>query len=221
MKSDNSQEISIKQYTPNTNYYTPKPGYTPYLRVCGKGVVSQKDANINMWPRSFDPGEYTSIEFDDGITAVKGGFLETFIHIENLILSRTVQSIAETKALSTLLTNNHVLVRGIFDTFAEEFAKMYHLRFVHANIVLAQTENQYETDIWTLRFENNGKPYAHCNAFGQRGFMGGEARHELQDGLFEDCSVEAFAKQFGNAVAEQILQNEALKIYLVRLKSRR
>ncbi len=213
-----SQEIHFKQYTPNANYYTPIPMFTPYLRVCGQGVVRQNDlTNINMWPATFEPGNYTAIEFDSGITGAKAGFLESFYHLEKLILSESVQSIDDTKELSEMLTNNQVIVRGTFDTFAEEFAHLHHLRFVHANIDIANSSNQYETDVWTLRFEDNGTPYLHCNAFGQGGFMGGEQRSELPDGIFDNCTIEKFAELFGKGLTEQILQNKPLQRFLQRM----
>ncbi len=213
-----SREIHFKQYTPNANYYTPMPNFTPYLRVFGQGVVCKKElTHINMWPDTFDPGNYTSIELDSGITGAKAGFLESFYHLEKLILSESVQSIDDTKELSAMLTKNQVIVRGTFDTFAEEFASRHHLRFVHANIHLGESSNQYETDVWSLRFEDNGTPYLHCNAFGQRGFMGGEERRELPDGLLGNCTIEKFAELLGEHLTEQILQNKPLHHFLERM----
>ena len=206
-----SQEITYQQYTPNTNYYTPIPGYTPYLRFYGEGIVRKKDAQINSWPLPYDPGRYTSIELDDGISGAAGGFLETFFRLEKLILSESVQSIEETKELSAMLTNNHVIVRGIFDSFAEKFANAHRLRFVHSNIFLAESSNHYETDVWTLRFEDSGTPYLHCNV---HAYMGGEERRELPDGILEGCTLEEFAELFGESVTEQILQNKALQKFL-------
>ena len=67
---------------------------------------------------------------DDDIKRVETGFLERIPHLEELAIGLSVEEIGVSPEADKLLHHNHVIVRGDFDTYAEEFAMQHHLGFL-------------------------------------------------------------------------------------------
>lgn len=93
------------------------------LEVEGEGLLCREDAEV--WPapgRNWARG-YDTLSVTEGITGLGEGYLDAFSHIDCLILSRTVDSVAVTPELLKRMHRRKVLIRGEYDTFAEGFAK--------------------------------------------------------------------------------------------------
>ena len=189
------------------------------LEVEGKGPVCAEDTVIGPeW--NWHPEKYTVLSLCEGVTEAGPGFLEAFPNLEVLILSPTVEQIAVTPALRKLLHRNRVLIRGVYDSYAETFAKEQKLHFLHSDILLLhdRDEQHSEDDYITLRFHLTGKPeiehdiYSPGSSAGSYG--GGKVTSELPKNFYVGCTPEQFAEHFHESYREKLLQNEELRAFL-------
>ncbi len=197
------------------------------LKVEGKGAVCRDDLDVFPTAEQDWPAEYSAIHLTKGITEAKAGFLDAFTGMETLILDRTVRRIAMTPALAKLLRQNLVLIRGEYDTYAEEFAQNNKLNFLHADIFLAldRDEKHFENTFITLRFYENGKAAIECDVYspgssaGNNG--GGTIANEIPGDFYVGCTVEKFADHFPAHLRDKLLKNEELKRFLKTANMRR
>ena len=197
------------------------------LEVEGKGPLCKED--LDVFPSADEnwPEEYTAVHLTKGITEAKAGFLEAFTGMEMLIIDRTVKKIAMTDALAGLLRTNGVLIRGEFDTYAEEFAKNNGLQFLHADIFLAldRDEKHCENTFITLRFYENGNTeieydvYSPGSSAGNCG--GGTVANEIPSDFYAGCTIEKFADHFPAHLREKLLKNKELERFLRIANERR
>ena len=194
--------------------------YSGLLEVKGEGALCREDAEIcgesgNGWTESYDV-----LSITDGITALGEGYLEAFLNIRCLILSRTVEAISTTPEFDKMLRKNKVLIRGEYESFAEEFARNKGLKFIHSDIHIADDDIEiaHEHDIITLRFHEDGSSDIHYNCFtpgsSAGSYGGGEYANKLPSDFYIGCTIEQFAANFSKRVREQILANEAIKRFL-------
>lgn len=204
-----------------------KNHYSGLLEVEGEGPLCKEDAEA--WPtmeRNWR-NEYDTLSVNEGITGLGEGYLDAFSHIDCLILSRTVESIATTPELDKRLRKNKVLIRGEYNTFAERFAKDKGLEFLHCDIHLADDDigDHYEHDIITLRFHTKGAPDIHYNCFtpgsSAGSYGGGEYANELPEDFYVGCSPEKFAGNFPERLREHLMANDMLRRFLDAANSRR
>ncbi len=190
-----------------------------FLEVEGNGPVCAEDTVIDeSW--HWQPEEYTTLSICGGVMEIGAGFLEAFPSLEVLILSRTVEHIEMTPALRKLLHRNRVLIRGVYDSYAEAFAKEQKLHFLHSDIFLLhdRDERHAEDDYVTLRFHLTGKPeiehdiYSPGSSAGSYG--GGKISSKLPGNFYVGCSIEQFAANFHERYREKLLQNEELRAFL-------
>ena len=201
--------------------------YSGLLEVEGKGLLCKEDAEV--WPvmRKNWAKDYNVLSVTEGITGLGEGYLDAFAHINCLILSRTVASVALTPELLKRLRRKKLLVRGEYDSFAESFAKEHGFRFLHSDIHIADDDIEcaHEHDIITLRFHGDGSSDIHYNCFtpgsSAGSYGGGEYANELPRDFYVGCTVESFAERFPERVRDQILANEALKRFLEAANRRR
>ncbi len=194
--------------------------YSGLLEVEGKGTLVREDTRV--WPAMEEDWakDYDTISVTEGITELGEGFLDAFPNIACLILSRTVVSVAVTPVLSKRLHKNKVLIRGEYDTFAEEFARQRGLRFLHSDIPLAVDEirEHCEQDIITLRFHPDSAPDIHYNCFtpgsSAGSFGGGEYANELPRDFYVGCTMEKFIEHFPERLHGQLTANEMLRRFL-------
>ena len=194
--------------------------YSGLLEVEGEGVLCREDAEV--WP-AFKKNwakDYDVLSVTEGITELGEGYLDAFAHIDCLILSRTVVSVAASPELLKRMRKRKVLIRGEYDTYAESFAAENKLGFLHSDIHIADddTEIPPEHDIITLRFHEDGPPDIHYNCFtpgsSAGSYGGGEIANPLPRDFYVGCTLEKFAGHFTERVTEQILSNDALKRFL-------
>ena len=200
--------------------------YSGLLEVEGDGVLCKEDAEA--WPamgRKWQ-SEYDVLSVKEGITGLGEGYLESFPKIGCLILSRTVESVATSPELDKRMRKNKVLIRGEYNTFAEEFAHEKGLGFLHCDIPLAvdDIEIAHERDFITLRFHEKGSPDIHYNCFTPGStagsYGGGEYAKELPKDFYVDCSLEQFASNFPERLHDQLMSNGMLSRFLDKANSR-
>ncbi len=162
--------------------------YSGLLEVKGEGVLCREDTEL--WHKSSRnwAKEYDTLSVTEGITEIGEGYLEFFSHIDCIILSRTVESVAASSELLKLRRKKKVLLRGEYDTFAERFA------------------------------DENGSSDIHYNCFtpgsSAGSYGGGEYANPLPQDFYAGCTIEDFSNIFNERVREQILSNETLKRFL-------
>ncbi|MBO4819705.1 MAG: hypothetical protein J5528_06150 [Firmicutes bacterium] len=200
--------------------------YSGLLEVKGTGLLLKEDPEV--WPLAGEnwQREYHTLSVKEGITGLAEGYLETFLHIGCLILSRTVESVATTPELDKKFRKNKVLIRGEYNTFAEKFAKEKGLEFLHCDIPLAEDriEEIPEHDFITLRFHENGCADIHYNCFSPGSsagsYGGGEYVRELPKDFYVGCTIEQFAGNFPERLREQLMGNEMLRRFLAEANRR-
>ncbi len=194
--------------------------YSGLLEVKGTGPLCLEDAQVFPDEGEDWAGEYDTLSVTEGITELGEGYLEAFPGIQSLILSRTVRSVATTSALDKRLLKNKVLVRGEYDTYAEDFAREKGLRFLHCDIPLGEDvdEKHHERDVITLRFHPKDAPDIHHNIFSPGSsagsFGGGEVASALPRDFCVGCTPEQFADCFPEDLREQLLANDMLRRFL-------
>ncbi|MBP5312526.1 MAG: hypothetical protein J6112_06825 [Clostridia bacterium] len=194
--------------------------YSGLLEVEGEGILTKEDTEV--WPSSGKNwgGKYNELCIKEGITGLGEGYLEYFRKINCLILSRTVEAVATDAELDKRLQKNKVLIRGEYDTFAEEFAREKKLNFLHCDIHLADDEfkERYEHDIITLRFHLKGDADIHYNCFtpgsSAGSYGGGEYAKKLPKDFYVGCTLEQFAGNFPERIRDQLLANDMLRRFL-------
>ncbi len=194
--------------------------YNGLLEVEGKGVLSLEDTELLYEQGKNWEKEYDTLSVTEGITGLGEGYIEFFSHIDCLILSRTVGSVAASPELLKLWHKRKVLIRGEYDTFAERFAGENGLKFLHSDIHLADDDIEvaHEHDIITLRFHEKGSSDIHYNCFtpgsSAGNYGGGEVANPLPRDFYVGCTIEDFANNFNERVRGQILSNETLRRFL-------
>ena len=114
--------------------------YSGLLEVKGKGLLCREDTELwhessRNWAKKYD-----TLSVTEGISGLGEGYIEFFSHIDCLILSRTVESIAASPELLKRWRKRKVLIRGEYETFAERFAGESGLKFLHSDIHLADND---------------------------------------------------------------------------------
>ena len=194
--------------------------YSGLLEVNGKGELCLKDTELLYEQGKNWEKEYDTLSVTEGITGLGEGYIEFFSHIDCLILSRTVESIAASPEFLKRWRKSKVLIRGEYNTFAERFAGENGLGFLHSDIHLADDDIEIaqEHDIITLRFHENGSNDIHYNCFtpgsSAGSYGGGEYANPLPRDFYVGCTIEDFANIFNERVRGQILSNETLKRFL-------
>lgn len=192
--------------------------YSGLLEVEGQGDLTAEDTVVSPFPDENWGDEFDTLSITEGITEIREGFLDAFPNIECLILSRTVTLIETTPELIARLRKNDVLIRGEYDTFAEGFAKDNGLEFLHCDIPLADTTDERERDVVTLRFHYGKAPDIHHNIFtsgsSAGNFGGGEVATKIPKNFYVGCTVEKFADNFSGRVREQLMSNDMLRRFL-------
>ena len=193
--------------------------YSGLLEVEGKGPLFREDSEV--WPASENwQDDFDVLSVTEGITSLEEGYLEAFPNVDCLILSRTVTAAVVSEELEKRFRKRKVLIRGEYDTFAEEFAREKKLKFLHCDIPLATDvdETHKETDIITLRFHVKGAPDVHHNVFtpgsSAGSYGGGEYASELPRDFYSGLTVEGFAEKFPERIREQLLDNGMLRRFL-------
>lgn len=171
------------------------------LEVTGTGVLHKDDIDKLCEYGERWAEQFNALSISAGITGIENGFLDDF--------------------------RNVALIRGEYDTFAEELAKETGLPFLHCDIPLAEDcdEVHHERDEITLRFHADGKPdilhdvYSAGSSSGSYG--GGHVVNELPEDFYVGCTVQRFAENFPERLRDRITSNEMLRRFLEAANSRK
>ncbi|MBO6169530.1 MAG: hypothetical protein J6O51_06110 [Bacteroidales bacterium] len=114
------------------------------------------------------------------------------------------------------------VVRGVYDSPEEEYARTNGLTFIHDRILVARAhfENPggYENRFYYLCFKDSGQPYIRKEIYtpgiSAGSCMGGEFDKDLPMDFLVDCDLEKFSDEFPMHCYEQILQNSDLAEFI-------
>lgn len=192
--------------------------FSGLLAVQGTGDLDVGDTIVSPDEKDDWIDEYDTLSIKEGITEIRKGYLEFFRNITCLIISRSVTDIAVSPKAVKMLHKNNVLIRGEYNTYAEEFSRQLNLRFLHCDIFLAEISDKFERDVITLRFHDDGAPDIHHNIFSSGSsagsYGGGEVASELPPDFYVGCTMEKFVKNFRSDAHEQLMANEKLRRFL-------
>ena len=223
---------NLHEYVTFETWY-PGP-YTLYGDVLTVGApvsykrrISVCAGDLEVRPGTLKPKEYKTLVLEESVRAVKKGFIEAFPNLKDLIIEGDLQPIPLTPALETLLKRNKVIVRGAYNSAAEQLADRLGLTFIHKNLFVAKyyEERRYESTTLTLCFQPGEAPYIWedivCPGISAGSNGGGTLRHDLPEDFYKGGSITDFAAHFGACYTEQILHNEALIAFLKEADRRR
>lgn len=164
----------------------------------------------------------------DGIETVEEGFLDRIPHLHELEMADTVKDVGVTEQFKKVMHKNNILIRGSFDSYAEEFARKYKLRFLPSNMVLAQTGDYYTNygvDIITLRMFDDGTADIHqderCQGSSASWVGGGDISLDIRWDFFKDENAQEIiaSKCWGNC-REIIKENKIFAEFLQKAREK-
>ena len=156
-----------------------------------------------------------------GVETVEDGFIERIPHLCKIVMDDTVKYIGVTPVAENLLHKNNVLIRGKFGTYAEEFARKYHLRFAPLDMFLAKVGDYYHhgSDIISLVFFDDGTVKIHQDERCQGSSAGGDGGFDMYVDIPWDFFTAPDAQEFvaskcwGNCY-DSVLNCQALKDFI-------
>lgn len=218
--------------------------YELMLKACGEGTLCDEDISLNdnvlgiiegfrntyfRYPNSI------SLLIEDasacgkisGFTKIDAGFLKNLKTLKELILPDSMKEIEMDAELNKIFKDNDVLIRGNFDSFAEDFAKDQGLNFRPSDHEIARHEYAPANQITvvTIIFERNGniRMKEDINSPGSSGgnYFGATFYHELNREFYRTKTAEQVARQFRDVIYEQILQEGRLESFMEKARTHR
>lgn len=170
--------------------------------------------------RMKEPNYVVSLHEED-VESVEEGFLDFFPNMYKIIIPPNVKKIGISANLAKMLSQNKVIIRGEFDSLAEEIAQKYHLTFIPMDIELASTGDYFGHgfDVITLRFLDDGTAMIRqdelCQGSSAGSSLGGVIDLDINWDFFTEANVqERIADMCWGNCRELIRQCEALKVFL-------
>lgn len=169
-----------------------------------------------------------AIGLGEDIELVESGFFEMVPTIYSLWMENPKCKIQMTDEVAKLFQNNYVLIRGHYDSTAENLARQYHLRFLHLDIQLASVGDYFErgNDIATLRFYDDGSAYLHqdcrCQGISAGSVGGGEVSINLPDDFYMTMTAKDIVsmKDCWGTLARAMVDNGKLASVMKKAKSK-
>ena len=195
-------------------------GYSAY----GEGEVCIKDREYYK-KEEFENKDISFI-LNSGVTGVEDGFFDIFAGLKEIIIPDTVTHIGVTDVTLGILRKNKALIRGTFDSYAEEFARKYGFEFLHSDIEIACVGDYFEygADIITMCFSINGEPYIHqdsrCQGSSAGSTGGGEVSLSIPKDFYLTHNEKDIADMCWGSCYDKILNSTKLKVFLEKARSR-
>lgn len=148
-------------------------------------------------------------ELGKEVLEVEQDFFQLVPTIQELWILNPACRLYLSESDTDLFQKNHVLIRGLFDTAAEEFARNLHLRFLHLDTEIACDGNYFERgiDIITLHFYRDGSACIHqderCQGISAGNTGGGEVSFDLPKDFYLNMSTKDIAEKcWGNCYSD-------------------
>ena len=163
---------------------------------------------------------------DYGYTSIDPAFLENLKTLKELILPPSVTSIDLTPALREMLCRNETLIRGTFDSYAEELAKELGLRYRPSDFVFAEYffEPAQEYTAMKLIFTRSGAVYVSEDisspGSSSSHTYGGSFTYPLRRDFYKHKTAEQIAGLFRPTLREATVNDGRLAAFLEKARAR-
>ena len=196
-----------------------KDDYDIVIEAWGDGTLPQKNVNRLIEIRKEYVAECRanpvsiSLQLNNcnaGFTDIAPKFLEQIDELRELILPDTVTKLHMTPKLERIFQRNKTLIRGSFDSFAEQFAHEHGLRFRPADFEFYEDycELGHETTTRKLKFRRDGS-----NTFG------GYHDTELPHHFFQTMTFDQFLARFHELAAKIIVDYGKMAEFFEKAKT--
>ena len=164
---------------------------------------------------------------DDGIKRVETGFLERIPHLEELAIGLSVEEIGVSHEADKLMHHNHVIIRGDFDTYAEEFAKQHHLGFLPMDFEITRNgdvDTKFGLDILTIEFytkEVNLRMDNYCPGSSAGNYGGGTIDKKISVNFYKaPDAITKIAELSWRSFSDGIRNSDRLKNFVEKARKK-
>ena len=163
--------------------------------------------------------------YDYGFTKIDTHFLEKLNTLAELILPNSITEIEMTPTLKQILTRNNVLIRGSFDSFAENFAAENNLHFRPSDFLFAKYEFEpmHETTTLTMTFNRKGDVVVEISSSSPGSSagntFGGTFYRDLPKNFYKVKTAQQIAEMFGPSTSKTILEDGRLEAFIEKAKT--
>lgn len=168
-----------------------------------------------------------SFQLGEDIEEVEAGFFELVPTINELFILNPCCNVIMTDETVKQFKENDVLIRGAFDTAAEEFAKEYGLRFLHSDVELASDgdyNSAWGVDTITLRFNKDGSALINqdntCMGSSAGWSGGGEQNFALPKNFYKSMGASGIADKCWSSCSSEMKKNGILKELLEKARNK-
>ena len=166
-------------------------------------------------------------EMSEDVQRVQKGFFELIPALEELRIRNPECRISLTAEEERIFRENYVLIRGLFDSSAERFAKEHDLTFLHLDTFLAKAGQYYDDrgiDIIRLRFHEDGRAYIHqdcrCPGISAGNDGGGEVSFDLPEDFYKTMSARDVAALCWGTCYDAIISNGILESLITKARAK-
>ena len=195
-----------------------KNGFDAY----GGAFLCKSDMAYWMDRKERTDPEGVALELGEDVKEVERGFFEILPTLDALWILNPKCTVSLTEGERAMFRKNNVLIRGVYDASAEQFAKKEHLRFLHLDVKLAAVGDYFERgkDIITLRFRGDGSAYIHqdcrCQGSSAGSTGGGEVSFDLPKDFYLTMQAEDIAEKCWGSCYAEILRRGTLAAFIAK-----
>ncbi len=199
-----------------------KEGFDAY----GDTVLKKED--MAYWldrEERLDPAG-VALGLDEEIEEVEPDFFDLLPTINDVWINNPHCKIHMTKKTIKLFQANHVILRGVYDSVAEELARKYHLRFLHLDVKLAKVGDYFDrgSDMITLRFRTDGTVYIHqdasCQGISAGSIGGAENSFDIPNDFYLKMTVEQVADMCWGSCYREMIENGTLADFMAKAREK-
>ncbi|MBQ9886673.1 MAG: hypothetical protein IJM37_07440 [Lachnospiraceae bacterium] len=216
--------------------------YELMLSAWGRGILQESDLIYQQKPDSIFSKFYNKFNryptdislfiddpmaygYDYGFTGVDTALLEKLETLSELILPDSITHIDVTPELERIIKKNNTLIRGNFDSYAEQFAVEYGLRFRPSDYIFATHYYEYahESTIMSLVFGRDGsvqiKEDISSPGSSAGNTFGGTFYYKLSRQFYKEKTAEQIAEQFRNVIYDATIEDGRLAAFIEKAKT--
>lgn len=193
----------------------------------GGAVLKKSDMSFWMNLKERTDPRGVAFELGEEVEEVEPDFFELVPTIRELWILNPKCRIYMTEETQQLFHRNKLLVRGWFDSSAEQLAREYHLRFLHLDTELACVGSYWErgNNLITLRFYEDGSAYIHqdcrCQGISAGNTGGGEVSFDLPKDFYRTMTDQEIADQCWGVVRAEIVEKGKLRSVMKQARSKK
>jgi len=214
--------------------------YAIMLSAKGEGEITESDFDICIseiystykkyychLPRDVSLSIENSLSngLDNNCTSIDTSFLEKLDNLKELILPDSFKEIKMTPKLKKILKTNNCLIRGSFDSFAEQFALENELHFRPNNFefVNHEIERVHETTSMTMEFKRDGsvriKESINSPGSSAGHYFGENFYYDMKKNFYKTETAEKIAINFRKIIYDAVIEDGRLAKFLEKAKS--